>query len=219
MIKLLLIMSCFLVVVAATTSSVKVNYTANLRGDLVPTQYQKRPYEAYGCFYGLTFMDCSCYNPKLKPSQGCYGPKCFSIDETPQQTYYKNYTCSITNSRLVDCSQNESQNIYLFTNCSNVPNVSRTLDLYDYEFRFDSIELNREHKVVTCPLPRIYEYGRMYLYGYVLNVRVHVHRVKSDFAYEWVTQILSCNVQKVIEYEQPIPVGALFQQLIQIESV
>jgi len=216
--------------------------SATLRGELVPTKYVKPPLEAYGCFYGLNFQNCVCFNPKIPITQGCYGPKCFFLSEKPNVTE-KNFSCRLKNDRTIDCSQNDSQNIYLFTNCTNCSSSSSTaalatmansiifgsdnflnsslaVDLYDYEFRFDSIELDRQHKIIKCPLSRSTGTRKLFLYGYILYIKAHVHKVSTGFMdYEWVTQVLGCQVMQTLELPVPLPIGEEFKQIIHIQTV
>lgn len=209
----------------------RVNY-ATLKGELVPVTYKKRPLQAYSCFYGVHFMNCTCTNPALPPSQGCYGPKCLQFDpEAPTpQTLYMNYGCVVRDVNVLDCSQNDAANVFFFSNCTTVAggskyvNVSMAVDLYDYEFRFDSIELDTEHKVVKCPLerppPPAAADDRTFLHGYHVHVRGHVHKIPVGFReFEYVTQILECKTRKVVTQPTPLALGATFQQFVEIELV
>ena len=214
---------------------------APLNGALVPSNFYQHPMIGYDCFFGYSFPNCTCtqHNPVDVHTKrdDCYGPKCLTIssDHKNVKQVYGNFTCGVmqqegeVNSAIVDCSHNanpNSENAFYFSECNPyIPkphknyrflNTSSVLNLFDHEFRFESIDEDRHKTVVKCPLNR--KSPTSFLRGYTLQVDLHVHEVSEGFHDTiWVTKIYGCNAT-AIEQAYPMENNDKFYQLLFVKN-
>ncbi|KAL9650945.1 hypothetical protein ABK040_015048 [Willaertia magna] len=175
-------------------------------------------------------------NKEEVKGDSCFGPKCVLISNDRTQPAVKaNFTCitypsqpsnPLDSSAIVDCSSraNPEENEFFFSECNPyIPkpkfktrdlNVTSVLNLFNHEFRFESIDENRHKSTITCPLKRN-ENTFSYLKGYTVQVDVHVHEISTGFHdKEWVTKILSCNATAIEQYVPLVSGSQFIQNLI-----
>ena len=211
--------------------------SAGLLGGLYPSNFYQHPMIGYDCFYGYTFPNCTCtqHSPQKtatnKRNDDCYGPKCMLVKSDSRATT-GNFTCGVkesdsgNNAAIVDCSHNanpNTDNAFYFSECNPyIPkphhnrflNTTSILNLFDHEFRFESIDESKSKTIVKCPLKRT---PGSFLKGYAVQVDVHVHEVRDGFNdFVWVTHVFSCNSTAI---EQQAPLGdSGFLQLVLVKN-